>query len=119
MSETVAISDAIGWLKRFLEALLGHAEPRNDSITAPGTAVPRKIVLAPVLTPSSSVGILLTPTLLRKLGANDPEIWAPVLVAACAEFAITTPRRIAAFLANILTETGGFTSLVESLNYST
>jgi putative chitinase len=34
------------------------------------------------------------------------------------EYEITTPKRIALFLANVLTETGGFKSLEENLNYS-
>ncbi len=68
--------------------------------TAPSPAIPP---LAPIL---------------QALGAHDPAGWAPLLEAACARHGIDRPRRIAAFLANILVETGRLGMLVESMNYS-
>jgi putative chitinase len=62
----------------------------------------------------------ISPTagLLRRLGAADPLGWAAVLPPACAAAEITTPQRLAAFLANALHETGGFARLVENMSYS-
>lgn len=44
--------------------------------------------------------------------------WLAPLWTAMQRFHITTPRRAAAFIANIGVETAGFTVLVENLNYS-
>lgn len=44
--------------------------------------------------------------------------WLPAIQAACSEFDISTPKRVAAFLAQTAHESGGFTRLSENLNYS-
>jgi putative chitinase len=44
--------------------------------------------------------------------------WYPHLTAAMEEFGINTPKRQAYFIAQIGTESGGFTVVSESLNYS-
>lgn len=44
--------------------------------------------------------------------------WAPHLSDACSKFGITTPARLAAFLAQVGHESAGFTHTVENLNYS-
>ena len=44
--------------------------------------------------------------------------WAGAINAACEQFQINTPRRQAAFLAQIGVESAGLTELVENLNYS-
>lgn len=44
--------------------------------------------------------------------------WLPALSQAMQEFRINTPRRAAAFLANVGVESGGLTRVVENLNYS-
>jgi putative chitinase len=44
--------------------------------------------------------------------------WLPAVQAACDRFEINNPNRIAAFLAQCAHESGGFTRLIENLNYS-
>ena len=44
--------------------------------------------------------------------------WLPAVQAACDRFEINNPNRIAAFLAQCGHESGGFTRLIENLNYS-
>lgn len=44
--------------------------------------------------------------------------WYPHIIAAMNEFGIDTPKRKAAFIAQVGTESGGFRSVQESLNYS-
>lgn len=44
--------------------------------------------------------------------------WAPHLSEACPKFGITTPARLAAFLAQVGHESGSFGRTVENLNYS-
>lgn len=51
--------------------------------------------------------------------AADAEKYLPFLQGACKAYDITTPRRIAGFLSQIGHESAGFTTLTESLNYST
>ena len=109
------------WLLRFLSAL---ARPRPQALPfadaerpAPTLAAP-PIRIAPALAPVAVVAGTLTPELLHRLGGRDPDLWAPCLARACSAHAIGTPRRLAAFLANILVESGNFGSLVENLNYT-
>lgn len=52
------------------------------------------------------------------VGEKLVPVWLPAIRATCGEFDITAPKRIAAFLAQVAHESGGFTRLVESLNYS-
>jgi putative chitinase len=58
---------------------------------------------------------------LRAAGASgqDAERFAPHIAAACTRYSITTPRQVAAFLAQTGHESGGFVRLVENLNYTT
>jgi putative chitinase len=60
----------------------------------------------------------ITADLLRRLGVAEPIAWAARLGPLCAEYEITPPRALAAFLANTLHETAGYVRLVESLRYS-
>jgi putative chitinase len=46
------------------------------------------------------------------------EKWLDAVVAACQEFGIDTPQRIAGFLSQCAHESGGFERLQENLNYS-
>lgn len=46
------------------------------------------------------------------------EQWLPAVQAACSEFDIVSERKVSAFLAQVAHESGGFTRLVENLNYS-
>lgn len=64
---------------------------------------------------------MITVTALRAAGASLPvaQMFADPLSAACARFGISTPRRIAAFLAQCSVESGSFTRLHENLNYTT
>jgi putative chitinase len=45
-------------------------------------------------------------------------VWTAALNTACCRFEITTPERLAAFLAQTAHESAGYTRLVEDLNYS-
>lgn len=49
---------------------------------------------------------------------KEPETWAEALNAILPKYGITTPVRIAAFLAQVGHESTGFTDLTENLNYS-
>ncbi len=49
--------------------------------------------------------------------ANAP-VWSPALEDACGEFDISTPQRLAAFLAQVAHESNGLTVFSENLNYS-
>jgi len=124
------------WLQQFLAALAKVPTPTpgapfgaplgaplaaplaaNAQHEATAVAAP-EVTIAPVLPTTAIPGFLLTADLLRKLGAHDADAWAPPLAEACARHAITTPRRLAAFLANVLVESGNMATLVENLNYS-
>ena len=67
--------------------------------------------------PPAPVPPLVTPDQLMRLGWVTPSAWAPLLNHACRANEITTPRRLAMFLANAGHESGGGRALVESLNY--
>lgn len=59
----------------------------------------------------------LNSPLLVAAGVKDPAKWRDAIVETCAEFEITTPQRIAGFLAQTSHESGGYTMLTENLNY--
>lgn len=61
----------------------------------------------------------MTPTLadLQAAKVKDPAKWLEAVVQTCQEFEITTPQRIAGFLAQTSHESGGYTMLSENLNY--
>jgi putative chitinase len=64
---------------------------------------------------------MITPELLQKcLGLNGAQakIWSAVLGYVCLKFEINTPKRQAAFLAQVVVESESFTHLSENLNYS-
>lgn len=52
------------------------------------------------------------------LSAPNAERWFAEITEAMAEFGIDTPKRQAAFIAQVGTESGGFARLVENFNYS-
>lgn len=55
---------------------------------------------------------------LEAAGVKDPDKWLDAVIQTCAEFEINTPERVAAFIAQTAHESGGYTMLVENLNYS-
>ena len=62
--------------------------------------------------------MIVSADLLGRAGVRTPDTWAGPLTAACQLFAVTTPQRLAGFLANVMEESGGLARLVESLDYS-
>jgi putative chitinase len=62
---------------------------------------------------------MITAETLRKFAPRikDPEIHASALEGARQTSSVTTPRRLCHFMGQIFVETGGFTSMVENLNY--
>lgn len=63
---------------------------------------------------------LATAPLLGQLGAAKANAahWAPLIAQALAAEDIAAPRQVAAFLANVMVETGGLARTVEDLSYS-
>lgn len=55
--------------------------------------------------------------LLAAAKVKDPAKWLDAVIETCVEFEINTPQRVAAFLAQTSHESGGYTMLVENLNY--
>ena len=98
------------WRSRFVSALASHAA------AAPKPAIRVAAVLKPAA--AGPAGELITPALLARLGGRNPNEWAPALSAACTAHDIATPLRVAAFLPNVMNETGDFTVLSENLNYT-
>lgn len=62
---------------------------------------------------------MITAETLRKFAPRikDPEIHATALEEARQTSSVTTPRRLCHFMGQIFVETGGFSSMVESLRY--
>lgn len=112
------MADNRSWLDRFLLAL---SQPQPAALAGADRSTllpaPKLIRFSPTLTPTAAVAVTLTPAFLHRLGAHDADLWAPCLSRACGAHGIDTPQRLAAFLANIMVETGNLGSIVESLNY--
>lgn len=51
-------------------------------------------------------------------GEKQEKAWLPAITATCEKYQINSPRRIAAFIAQMAHESGGFLRLSENLNYS-
>ena len=58
------------------------------------------------------------PDMLRAVAPNAPAMWSAALAAPMRSSGMTTPRRAAMALGMFAEETGGFTAMVENLNYS-
>ena len=61
---------------------------------------------------------MITEQHLTAAGVKDPGVWLSAVKSAGAEFQINTPKQEAAFIAQTAHESGGYTRLVENLNYS-
>ncbi len=62
---------------------------------------------------------MITPETLKKFAPKikNPEIHAQALEAARVTSSVTTPLRLCHFMGQVFVETGGFSSMVENLNY--
>lgn len=80
---------------------------------APVTEAPKSAI--PVVAVGEGID---WPRVLRAAGFADPDRWAAALRGSASRYAITRPRRAAAFAATIGHESAGGVRLVESLNYS-
>lgn len=76
----------------------------------------RKPVAPPVA--PAAIGPHQVAKILRALNTDDPPVWASIITPAMTRYGINTPRRVAAFLACVVHETGGFRVMSENLNYS-
>lgn len=106
------------WLSR-LRA--GGAPAVKESLTTAPQRMPdpAEDVLGAASLPVSQAGHAVPDArVLTALGWADAPDWSAALVPACARHDITTPQRLAAFLANVGHETNSGARLVESLNYS-
>ena len=75
----------------------------------------------PVIAVGDAVGTsgpAVTGLLLARLGVRQADAWALALSRPCRAYAITTKWRLAHFLATAMHESGDFSRLVESLNYT-
>lgn len=61
---------------------------------------------------------MITRELWAKISKEPYDKWVPLLEDLLPDYGINTPRRIAMFLAQAAHESGGFSHLVENLNYS-
>ncbi len=55
---------------------------------------------------------------LMKGGLPRAQVWQPALTMACERYAVATPARLAAFLAQLAHESDGFSQLVENFHYT-
>jgi putative chitinase len=117
--------DDAAWLKQFLDALVAVPTSASPSLplmqeTSPADSTQPEPAfrIAPVLSAPALAKLSITADLLRRLGVHDADAWAPLLAGSCAAHGTTSPRCVAAFLANIMVETGRLSTLVENLNYT-
>jgi putative chitinase len=95
---------------------MGFWDTLKSAVTTTPPAAPIS-EQAPIIPVPSSPTSLITVDLLTALNAHEPESWAPILAKACLAHGIESPHEVAAFLANVMHETGDFVLLVENLNY--
>ncbi|MBW6400759.1 glycoside hydrolase family 19 protein [Roseomonas sp. HJA6] len=89
---------------------------RSLMTPAPAPLLPATVPF-PTPIPVQAVGDPDWPAILRAAGFADPELWAGHLALPAQRWEIRGGRRVAAFAATVGHESGGGTSLVESLNY--